>query len=208
VRLFILSGQSNMVGLDPDVSFTPAVKAAFPGDEVLVVHSASSGKLIRNWCRDWTPPPGQEEPRGRSGVLYDELIRCVRAALEGKPRPLRVTFVWMQGEADAKFAGYGKLYGPALAGIVAQLRKDLGREDLDVVVGRISDYGNDRPEERPDWHAVRDAQVKFAEELPRGAWVDTDDLNGDQNGLHYGKQGYATLGERFAKKAIELASRP
>ncbi len=29
VRVFILSGQSNMAGLDPNISFTPAVKKAF-----------------------------------------------------------------------------------------------------------------------------------------------------------------------------------
>ena len=33
VRLFILSGQSNMAGLKPETSFTPAIKKAFPKDE-------------------------------------------------------------------------------------------------------------------------------------------------------------------------------
>src|SRR5947209_3477792 len=37
VRLFILSGQSNMVRFDPDVTFTPALKQAYPGDELTVV---------------------------------------------------------------------------------------------------------------------------------------------------------------------------
>lgn len=47
--------------------------------------------------------------------------------------------------------------------------------------------------------------MKFAEADPaRRAWVDTDDLNGSQNGLHYGKEGWKTLGERFAQKATEL----
>jgi hypothetical protein len=40
VRLFILSGQSNMAGLDPKVSFTPAVEKAFADDEVIVVKHA------------------------------------------------------------------------------------------------------------------------------------------------------------------------
>ena len=35
VRLFILSGQSNMGGLDPDVSFTPTVTSEFADDEVI-----------------------------------------------------------------------------------------------------------------------------------------------------------------------------
>ena len=36
LKIFILSGQSNMVGLKPEVSFTPAVKKAFAGDDVIV----------------------------------------------------------------------------------------------------------------------------------------------------------------------------
>ena len=39
-RLFILSGQSNMAGLNPDVSFTPTLKKAYPDDELVVVKSA------------------------------------------------------------------------------------------------------------------------------------------------------------------------
>lgn len=53
VRLFILSGQSNMVNMDSDASFTPAVKKAFPDDECVVVKSAFSGKPIRMWYKDW-----------------------------------------------------------------------------------------------------------------------------------------------------------
>ena len=58
VRLFILSGQSNMAGLNPDVSFTPAVKAAIPADEVIVVKSAQGGQPIRRWYKDWKAPEG------------------------------------------------------------------------------------------------------------------------------------------------------
>jgi len=52
VRLFLLSGQSNMKGLDPAVSFTPAIEAAYPDDECIVVHHARSGQQIRRWIED------------------------------------------------------------------------------------------------------------------------------------------------------------
>jgi hypothetical protein len=116
-----------------------------------------------------------------------------------------VTFVWMQGEADANHKGYGEIYGAALDSLLAQLQSDLGRKDIDFVLGRISDFGNDKPAERPGWNIIRDAQVNFAKAAPdRRAWIDTDDLNGAHNGLHYTKDGYQKLGERFAQKAIEL----
>jgi hypothetical protein len=46
--------------------------------------------------------------------------------------------------------------------------------------------------------------VAVATANPHMAWVDTDDLNGAKNDLHYDKPGYEELGRRFAKAAIEL----
>jgi len=46
-HLFVLSGQSNMVGMDPEVSFAPIVAREFGKDQVLVVKNAHSGQSIR-----------------------------------------------------------------------------------------------------------------------------------------------------------------
>ena len=51
---------------------------------------------------------------------------------------------------------------------------------------------------------VREAQVEFAASDSRYGWVDTDDLNGPKDALHYTKRGYRILGRRFADKALEL----
>ena len=199
LHLFILSGQSNMERLDPDVSFTPAVRAAFSDDEIVVVKDAEGGQPIRRWYREWKPEVGQR-PRD-NGELYERLMDRVGAALKDR-RPDTVTFVWMQGERDARM-GHGNVYAASLRGLICQLERDLGREDIFVVIGRLSDHGKDDPE-RPDWNAVRAAQVAVAEEHPRRAWVDTDDLNGPDNNLHYTKEGYKRLGARFAETAVGL----
>lgn len=73
-----------------------------------------------------------------------------------------------------------------------------------MVIGRLSDHRkNDE-----HWDGVRAAQVKVAEEDPRADWVDTDDLNGPNDGLHYNQAGYAELGKRFAQKTIALLNKP
>src|SRR6187401_1971358 len=61
VRVFILSGQSNMAGLDPNVSFTPAVTKEFAEDEVIVVKSAQGGQPIHRWYKKWALPAGAGE---------------------------------------------------------------------------------------------------------------------------------------------------
>lgn len=198
VRLFILSGQSNMAGLNPDVSFTPALKAAFPNDEIIVVKSAQGGQPIRRWHKAWKAPEGSKvKATGTNGDLYEVLMGQVKKASAGKKFDT-VSFVWMQGERDAK-EGLASVYQDSLRGLIEQLHTDLGRKDLTVVIGRLSDNGKDT-----SWKALREAQVAFAEKQPRSAWVDTDDLNGDKDGLHYTKDGYAELGRRFAAKTVEL----
>jgi hypothetical protein len=199
VRLFVLSGQSNMAGLDPKVSFTPAVEKEFAGDDVIVVKHAIGGQPIRRWYKKWQLPAGATEAKSspKNGDLYDQLMAAVTKELKGR-MPDSVAFVWMQGERDAK-AGWQAAYYEALRGTVDQLRTDLKHQDIAVVVGRLSDHlKNDA-----GWDAVRAAQEKVAAEEKLGAWVDTDDLNGNA-GLHYTKEGYAELGRRFAKSATEL----
>lgn len=199
VRVFILSGQSNMAGLNPDLSFTPAVKAAFADDEVIVVKHAQGGQPIRRWHKDWKPPEGAKAPAAyKAGDLYDALMAKVNAAIAGKSVD-SVAMVWMQGERDAK-EGYSAVYAEAMAGLIKQFRDDLKRPDMVVVIGRLSDNqkGN------AHWDAVRAAQEQVARDDARAAWVDTDDLNGPKDDLHYTADGYKELGSRFAAKAVEL----
>ncbi len=199
VRLFILSGQSNMAGLPPEVSFTPTVKKAFAGDEVIVVKDAAGGQPIRQWYKKWKPAQGPAP--AELGKLYDRLMTKVNAAIEGKQVDT-VSFVWMQGERDAK-EGHSAVYAESFKGLIGQLQADLKRDDVTVVIGRLSDCRkNDE-----HWDGVRAAQVKVAEENPLGDWVDTDDLNGPNDGLHYNKPGYAELGKRFAEKTIALLNK-
>jgi len=205
VRLFILSGQSNMARLDPAVSFTPAVKKAFPNDDVVVVKSAQGGQPIRRWYRDWKAPPGAKikppAPGEKPGDLYDVLLKAVNKAI-GVKLPDTVVFVWMQGESDAQ-RGAASVYADSLRGLIKQLRDDMKRPDIGVVIGRLSDFKKGTE----GWDIVRAAQEKVATEDGRAVWVDTDDLNGPSNDLHYDKAGYAELGKRFAAKAVELSKR-
>lgn len=205
VRLFILAGQSNMVYLDESKSFTPAIKKAFPGDEVIVVKYAQGGTPIRLWFKGWKAPEGADEfwtkDKERQGSLYDTLMEKVKKAVEGKT-PDTVSFVWMQGERDAK-GGVSASYEDGLRGLIKKVREDMKRDDVTVVIGRLSDHRKNNKH----WDAVRAIQEKVATEDPRAAWVDTDELNGPNNDLHYSKEGFVKLGRLFAEKAIERLSK-
>lgn len=205
VRLVILSGQSNMAALPEQLSVVPKLAAAYPDDELILVKHSLSGQPIRRWAKEWVPVG---DWRGRSARdkpgnndLYRALMGMVKEAAEGRALD-SVSFLWMQGEADAK-SGQSAQYADALRGLIGQLRADLGREDVAAVVGRISDHLSGDAH----WDAVRAAQVEVADADPLVEWVDTDDLNGPRNGLHYDLKGYNELGARFVEKLAALVPR-
>ncbi len=206
-HLFILSGQSNMARLDPDVSFTPTVQAEFGAKNVIVVKDAWGGQPIRRWVKNWAPTGG-EQPEG-NGDLYDHMMAKVDSVVAGRSLA-SITFVWMQGERDAN-ESHGAVYGASLTGLMDQLKQDLSRDDIHLVVGRLSDFDMDNGR-YPHWTMIRDVLVQTANAHPKGAWVDTDDLNDGlnaqgaeiENDLHMSVEGYTLLGKRFADASIKL----
>ncbi|MGZ0708870.1 sialate O-acetylesterase [Coraliomargarita sp. W4R53] len=216
-HLFILSGQSNMAALDPSQSFTPTVAAAFGEEQVTIVKGAWGGQPIRRWYKQWQADDSDPEATGASAVtkeesygdLYDVLMAKVAKATSGKEFS-SVTFVWMQGERDAR-EGHGDVYAQSLRGVLQQLADDLGRQDINVVIGRLSDFDMANAQ-FPDWTLVRDVLVEVAESEAHGAWIDTDDLNDGlnhsgavvKNDLHFSAEGYEVFGRRLADAAIQL----
>ena len=206
-HLFILSGQSNMAGLDPSLSFTPTVTKAFGGDNIIVVKNAHSGQSIRSWCKSnhENPAPTTGRVPKVRGHLYHPLIKSVQGRIKGQDIGT-ITFVWMQGESDLNNTAYDAY----LEELLEQLQDDLKFKDINVVIGRISDSGLDRQKRLAGRKYIRKTQVLFAKSHPRGAWVDTDDLNDKKQGnkiindLHYTAEGYKLLGQRFAEEAIKL----
>ncbi len=206
-HLFILSGQSNMQGHRPDEAFSPAVQKALGKDNVIIVQDALGGQPIQRWYKAWESPSG-EKPK-TTGDLYDRLMRKVKPLIVGKTLK-SVTFIWMQGERDAKMK-WGKVYEASLKGLYDQLSKDLGRDDVNFVIGRLSDF--DLANKRyPHWTVVREIQLSVADSHPRFTMVNTDDLNDGvnrrgkaiKNDLHYSAVGYKTLGTRFAESSLKL----
>ncbi len=208
-HLFILSGQSNMAGLKPEESFTPAVAKEFGKEKVIVIKDAVGGQPIRRWDKKWKSANGDPA----NADLYDRLLKKVQIAIKGQ-KVASVTFLWMQGERDAREKN-GPVYAASLTRVFDQLKADLGRENLNVVVGRLSDFDLEN-KRYPHWTMLREIQVKLIEAHPRGAWVNTDDLNdglnrkGKQikNDLHYSAEGYIIFGQRLADKAIALIKKP
>lgn len=211
-HLFILSGQSNMAGMNPKSGFVPETATLFPGADVAFIKVAAGGQPIRHWLAEWDEiarKHGIDPAKVRAGdkmkgpIYYTQILEQFAAMLKKHPNPASVTFCWMQGERDAK-ENLEAAYGDGLKTLIANLRRDLKQPQMNFVIGRLSDFG--KPDNKP-WQAVRQAQVDLSKSDERGAWVDCDDLNNkERNGaafddLHYTPAGYELLGRRYARQA-------
>jgi len=206
-HLFVLSGQSNMAGLKPEESFIPVLTQALGKDNIIVVRYALGSQPIRRWYKNWKPLTS-DEPKA-DPVLYDSLMKRVYPVIK-EEKVATVTFIWMQGERDAR-EKFGDVYEKSLQGLYQQLSNDLNRNDVNFIIGRLSDFDMAN-EKYLHWTMIRDIQVKVAESNPRFGWIDTDDLNDGvsregkniKNDLHMSAEGYIMMGKRFAEKAIQL----
>lgn len=206
-HLFILSGQSNMTG-NLKKGFTATVNEALGEDNVTIVQCARPGRGIRFWVADYKLPeahPMQGLSRNSSnGEEFTRLVQTVKDNCDARSYKT-VSLIWMQGESDAN-RDLGVAYERSFTTLLSRLKKELGLDKMHFVIGRISDYGL-HADKADGWKRMRAVQQKIAEDVPLGAWIDTDDLNGGdaskpQGDLHYPNEQSVLLGQRFARAAL------
>lgn len=204
-HLFILSGQSNMVLLDINQHFIPLVEKEFGKGNVIVVKDAKGTQPISRWYKKATSNPQEN----KIGDLYDTLMLKVNDSIRDI-KLQSVTFIWMQGERDARLAN-ADVYEDYLLGLYDQLSNDLERKDVTFIIGRLNDFDLEN-KKWPHWTRIRDIQVKVAESNSNFDWVDTDEFNSGtslkgkpfNDDIHMSDKGYEQLGQSFAEKAIQL----
>jgi hypothetical protein len=211
-HLFILSGQSNMAGLKEtrENSFLSELAKLLPDADVRYVKVARGGQPIRLWVAQWDAIAEKHGlgALGQKPTFYPEIIKAYREKFPDEKKPDTVTFLWMQGERDAK-TNLDAAYQESLQQLIASLRHDLGAPEMNVVIGRISDH-SPGADFQAAWDNVRKMHVAIAQSDPHGAWVDTDDCNNktkrgkDVNDLHYTLEGYDLFGRRLARQAVRL----
>ena len=215
VHLFILSGQSNMAGMDPETGFMTEAKKLFKDEKVVYIKVAKGGQPICRWLEEWqdiAKKNGLDENhikrihKGGKVEFYQPILDQYKEILEKHHKFESVTFCWMQGERDANGGGQ-PAYKDSLKLLISKLRRDLERPDMNIVIGRLSDAG----QKKPSWGAMRKIQMEIVDEEPSGAWVDVDDLNDREkdgkviNAVHYNRpEGYIILGQRFARQGYAL----
>jgi hypothetical protein len=120
-----------------------------------------------------------------------------------------VGIIWMQGESDGDVSQeIAERYLENLTELMGLIRDTFGVEQMPVVIGRISDSGQDE-ETGIVWEygdIIRAAQAAYVEADGYAALVTSTDGYGYSDPWHYDTEGYIDLGRKFAE-AVKGVSR-
>ncbi|UCD48555.1 MAG: hypothetical protein JSW27_13590 [Phycisphaerales bacterium] len=146
--------------------------------------------------------------KGNGINQYDHFLATLRRALEVRDIDgdgtedtlIPAGIVWMQGESDANDEAIAKQYEANLKRLMDLVRAALRVDDLPVVIGRISDSGQDADGKVWDYgRTVRRAQADFCAKDACAALVTSTDKYGYSDKWHYDTAGYIDLGIQFAE---------
>lgn len=133
-------------------------------EPVLLIKTAWGGKSL---FRDFRPPSSG----GETGPFYRQMVREIHEALAAcatdfptlKNRSPRLDgFVWMQGWNDMIDDEATKEYARNLSNLIGDVRKDLGRPNLPVVIGELGNGGRQASEKMQAFRAAQREGVRLA----------------------------------------------
>ena len=219
MKLFLLIGQSNMAGRGPiepvdkvphprvftltkELAWVPAVDplhfdkperagtglgktfgmvvaGAEPRAVIGLIPAAFGGSALDEW------QPGQPH-----------YVNAVARAKEAMKHGKLAGILWHQGEADSK-PGLAATYADRFAKFIAQLRADLGAEDVPVIVGETGRF-------RPDAAGINAVLAALPARVPRCAFVAADGLADQGDKLHFDSASFREFGRRYAKAWLEM----
>lgn len=224
MKLFLLIGQSNMAGrgtveaedkvphprvfmLTKDLSWAPAVDPIHfdkperigtglgktfgtlvaesePDVTVGLIPAAFGGSALDEWA------PGQPH-----------YVNAVARAKEALKHGQLAGILWHQGESD-RAPEKAATYAERFTKFIAQLRSDLGAENVPVVVGEIGRFC-------PNEAAVNAQIRRLPAMVPRCALVTTEGLEGrpeQPEVLHFVTPAFRELGRRYAQAWLEVSA--
>lgn len=221
-QLFLLIGQSNMAGrgalrpadqvphprifmLRPDLAWVPAVDPLHADKPAL----AGVG-LASNFARVLAAVEPDTEigliPAAFGGTSLDEwavgqplFTTAVARARAAQKAGTLAGILWHQGEADSA-PDRAATYAPRFAAMIAELRRQLGAEDVPVLVGETGRF-------RPNGAAINAVLAQLPARVPHCAFVSAEGLGDKGDQLHFDSASLDEFGRRYAQAWFALAGR-
>ncbi|GGW93294.1 sialate O-acetylesterase [Alteromonas halophila] len=200
----------------PELSFAHTLANALPDKKIALIKYAVGGTGLHvntgfsNWSPDFTD--------GMAMNQYDYALNTLRNAYatsdidnDGEPDTLiPAAIIWMQGEADAHASEVSaNAYHHNLTRLMNLLRAALRKDDIPVVIGRITDSEQGDEDIMPYIHRVHLAQQQFVAQDPCAAYMTQTNAYpyNPTDAWHYASDGYVRMGKDFANALMPLLTK-
>jgi hypothetical protein len=174
------------IGTGLGKTFGAVVAEAYPEATIGLVPAAFGGSALDEW------QPGQPH-----------YVNAVARAKEALKHGQLAGILWHQGESD-RAPDKVATYADRFVKFIAQLRADLGAENVPLVVGEIGRFA-------PNGAAVNAEIAKLPQRVPYCALVTTEGLEGrpeEPEVLHFVTPAFRELGRRYAVVWLGFGAKP
>ena len=175
-----INGDRSFSGVSLAESFAEKYAQMFNVDVGLIC-CADGGTSIDQW------QPG--------GLLYDHAVYQSKLAL----RTSTIAGVlWHQGEADCNEESY-PTYQPRLEKMLESLRKDLGLDDVPIILGGLGDFLTDcgLDGKLKNYEHINKALMNIANTVPMTGFASAKGLASNPDNLHFNAKSLYEFGHRY-----------
>jgi hypothetical protein len=169
-------------GVGPASEFARVLAQADPSLVIGLIPCAVGGSSLDEWKV--------------GGKNYADAVARTRVALK---QGTLAGILWHQGESDSAH-GLVVTYADRFAAMIAQLRQDLGAQDVPLVIGELGRF-------RPASTEFNAALPAIASRVPLCAYVTAENLKDRGDHLHFDTPSQYLLGERYAAAYLRLKAR-
>jgi hypothetical protein len=173
-------------GVGPGLAFGMAMQEASPGKKIGLVPCAVGGTAIAAWL------PGGYDQATKTHPYDDAVIRIKEAMKYGVIKGV----IWHQGESNSgpvNILGYLDLFKT----LVTNIRTLVGNPNLPIVMGELGRY-------RDSYQPFNQLIANVPSQIKNLAIVSSEGLIDHGDGTHFDANSANLLGERFAKRMIEM----
>lgn len=196
-----------------ELTFASTLTEALPGKKIAIIKYAvgGTGLHLNTGYGNWSP----DFREGEGNNQYDFALNTINNAYADKDIDgdgeedtlLPAGIIWMQGEADAQAsAASANAYFYNLTRIMGLLRAALHKDDVPIIIGKITDSGLGDEVLMPYIKTVHLAQQQFVEQDICAAYMTKTEAYPytQQDAWHYTSEGYIRMGKDFAQELLSL----
>jgi hypothetical protein len=196
-----------------ELSFAKRLKEYYLNEKIAIIKYSRGGTSIDSVAAgrygSWEP-----DYKGTNGInQYDHFLKTVNKAMSVKDIDnngiedylIPSGIIWMQGESDAYREEVALRYYGNLKRLMDLIRAALHRDDLPIVIGKISDSGNTKSGKTYRYsELVQYAQEKYARTEQNVTIVRSTQRYNYYDSWHYDSNSYIDLGQKFAEAIYNL----